>query len=105
MVLVQLFTALQGQLVSDVVLEHIADIGDGFPTDPPGRDNFDVVEPAIAVIAVFLCFLPILIVYYPFLMYTIDASKNGSVPPLSVWSGNLVLALWGAYLLRKVLRY
>ena len=53
----------------------------------------------------FLCFLPILIVYYPFLMYTIDASKNGSAPPISVWTGNLVLALWGAYLLRKVLRY
>lgn len=53
----------------------------------------------------FLCFLPILIVYYPFLIYTIDASKTGSLPPISVWSGNAVLAIWGAYLLRKVLRY
>ena len=52
-----------------------------------------------------LCFLPILIVYYPFLMYTIDASKNGTIPPISVWIGNAVLFLWGAYLLRKVVRY
>jgi lipopolysaccharide export system permease protein len=53
----------------------------------------------------FLCFLPILIVYYPFLIYTIDASKTGSLPPISMWSGNAVLAIWGTYLLRQVLRY
>jgi len=53
----------------------------------------------------FLCFLPILIVYYPFLIYTIDASKTGTLPPASVWLGNAVLALWGTWLLRRVLRY
>lgn len=53
----------------------------------------------------FLCFLPILIVYYPLLMYGIDGSKNGTIPPYSVWAGNLILTVWGAWMLRKVLRY
>ena len=53
----------------------------------------------------FLCFAPILIVYYPAMAYTVDAAKAGRFPPLTVWTGNLILLLWGAYLLRKVLRY
>lgn len=53
----------------------------------------------------FLCFLPILIVYYPLLVYGIDGSKHGTIPPWSVWAGNAMLFLWGSYLLRKVVRY
>jgi len=53
----------------------------------------------------FLCFLPILIVYYPLLVYGIDGSKHGTIPPYSVWAGNLMLFLWGTWLLRKVMRY
>ena len=53
----------------------------------------------------FLCFLPILIVYYPLLMYGIDGSKSGTIPPQAVWTGNLLLVGWGAWLLRKVIRY
>ncbi|MBN2477128.1 MAG: LptF/LptG family permease [Pirellulales bacterium] len=53
----------------------------------------------------FLCFLPILVVYYPLLMYGIDGSKSGTIPPQAVWFGNLLLAGWGAWLLRKVVRY
>lgn len=53
----------------------------------------------------FLCFLPILIVYYPLLIYGIDGAKSGTIPPQAVWSGNVLLILWGAYLLRKVLRH
>ena len=53
----------------------------------------------------FLCFAPILIVYYPLLVYGVDGAKNGAIPPYSVWIGNVLLALWGAYLLRKVIRY
>lgn len=53
----------------------------------------------------FMCFAPILIVYYPMLMVTIDKSKGGAFPPVSVWTGNLVLALAGAYLMRRVIRY
>lgn len=53
----------------------------------------------------FLCFAPILVVYYPALMYTVDASKGGRFPPVAVWAGNVILLVWGAYLLRKVFRY
>jgi lipopolysaccharide export system permease protein len=53
----------------------------------------------------FLCFAPILIVYYPLLAYGINGAKNGTIPPISVWAGNLLLAAWGAWVLRKVLRY
>jgi len=53
----------------------------------------------------FLCFLPILVVYYPLLMYGIDGSKSGTVPPQAVWAGNVLLACWGAWLLRRVIRY
>lgn len=53
----------------------------------------------------FLCFFPILAVYYPVMMYGIDGAKNGTIPPFSVWAGNLILLLWGGYLLRKVIRY
>ncbi len=53
----------------------------------------------------FVCFLPILIVYYPLLMYGINAAKNGTLPPPAVWMGNVVLVLWGLWVFRKVLRY
>jgi lipopolysaccharide export system permease protein len=53
----------------------------------------------------FLCFLPILIVYYPLLIYGVDGAKGGTIPPCSVWLGNVILIAWGVYLLRKVLRY
>lgn len=53
----------------------------------------------------FLCFLPILILYYPLLAYGIDAAKRGQLPPYCVWMGNVALVGWGAWLLRKVVRY
>lgn len=55
--------------------------------------------------AFFLCFAPILIIYYPLLAYGIAGAKGGTIPPASVWAGNAVLALCGVWLLRKVLRY
>ncbi len=53
----------------------------------------------------FLCFLPILVVYYPLLAYGIDGAKNGTIPPWSVWAGNLLLAAWGLRLMKTVVRY
>jgi lipopolysaccharide export system permease protein len=53
----------------------------------------------------FLCFLPILVVYYPLLIYGIDGAKSGSIPPQAVWMGNLLLLLWGLWLLKRVIRY
>jgi lipopolysaccharide export system permease protein len=53
----------------------------------------------------FLCFLPILIIYYPAMIYGADAAKFGKLPTISVWAGNAMLLLWGLWLLRRVLRY
>jgi lipopolysaccharide export system permease protein len=53
----------------------------------------------------FLCFLPILIAFYPLLAYTLDAAKGGTLPAYAVWTGNVLLLVWGLYLIRKVLRY
>jgi len=53
----------------------------------------------------FLCFLPILIVYYPLLAYGIDGAKNGTIPPWAVWAGNALLILWGLWLMGRVTRY
>jgi lipopolysaccharide export system permease protein len=52
----------------------------------------------------FLCFLPILVVYYPVFMLGVDQAKRGSVPPVAVWFGNLLIVLWGWWLLRQVVR-
>jgi lipopolysaccharide export system permease protein len=53
----------------------------------------------------FLCFLPIMVVYYPLFIYGVGGAKNGTIPPYSVWAGNILLLAWGAWLLRKVIRY
>ena len=53
----------------------------------------------------FLCFLPILIVYYPLMIFGADQVKNGYLPTIFVWAGNAGLMLWGLWLLRRVLRY
>jgi lipopolysaccharide export system permease protein len=52
----------------------------------------------------FLCFLPILVVYYPVFMLGVDQAKRGAVPPAAVWFGNLLILLWGWWLLRQVVR-
>jgi lipopolysaccharide export system permease protein len=53
----------------------------------------------------FACFLPILLVYYPMLVGCLDRAKNGVLPPQAVWFGNIVLAAWGVWLLRRVIRF
>jgi lipopolysaccharide export system permease protein len=53
----------------------------------------------------FLCFLPILIVYYPLMIFGADQVKNGNLPTIFVWAGNIMLMLWGVWLLRRVVRY
>lgn len=53
----------------------------------------------------FICFLPILIVYYPFLAFGVDQAKSGSLPPDCVWMGNAILLVWGLWDMRKVIRY
>jgi len=52
-----------------------------------------------------VCFLPILIVYYPLLAYGVERAKSGDLPAYSVWLGNVILAVAGLWILRRVLRY
>jgi lipopolysaccharide export system permease protein len=53
----------------------------------------------------FVCFLPILLVYYPLLAVSVDQAKDGALPPQSVWLGNIFLALAGIWLMRRVNRH
>ncbi len=50
----------------------------------------------------FMCFLPILIAYYPLLMFGISQTKTGHLAPIFVWTGNVVMLFAGWYLLRKM---
>lgn len=52
----------------------------------------------------FMCFLPILVVYYPVFMAGVSQAKSGSVPPVAVWAGNVLVTLWGMWLMRRVIR-
>lgn len=52
-----------------------------------------------------LCFFPILVVYYPLLMFGLDRAKAGEIDPHAVWLANAILAVWGLWLLRRVIRY
>ena len=49
-----------------------------------------------------VCFIPILLAYYPLLMFGVEKSKSGALPPFSVWTGNLVMVGVGIWLIRKV---
>jgi lipopolysaccharide export system permease protein len=52
-----------------------------------------------------ICFLPILIVYYPLLALGLDRAKSGDLPPCAVWIGNVILGVAGYWLLRRMLRH
>ena len=50
----------------------------------------------------FICFFSILVVYYPLLMFGLEGAKSGTLPPSFCWCGNVVLAIVGFVLLKKV---
>jgi lipopolysaccharide export system permease protein len=50
------------------------------------------------------CFLPILIIYYPLLMYGVKLAKAGDLPPFCVWLGNLAFLTAGYWLLKRTIR-
>jgi len=52
-----------------------------------------------------MCFLPTLIIYYPLFIFGLDQAKDGSMPPYSVWIGNLVLIAIGVALMGRVRRH
>jgi lipopolysaccharide export system permease protein len=51
------------------------------------------------------CFLPILLVYFPLLAFAVGRCKDGVMPPYTVWLGNVVLSLAGAWMVRRAIRY
>ncbi|HYO26401.1 MAG TPA: LptF/LptG family permease [Lacipirellulaceae bacterium] len=53
----------------------------------------------------FICFLPILLIYYPMLVGCVDWAKDGVIPPQTVWLGDIVLAIVGIWLMRRVIRF
>ena len=53
----------------------------------------------------FVCFLPILICYYPLLVGAVIYAKDGTLPAPTVWLGNLVLAGVGIWLVRRIVRF
>jgi lipopolysaccharide export system permease protein len=53
----------------------------------------------------FICFAPILLIYYPLLVFSLDRAKSGGVPPASVWLGNVILVACGGWLMRRLVRY
>jgi lipopolysaccharide export system permease protein len=51
------------------------------------------------------CFLPILLIYYPLFALGLDRAKNGIWPAYSVWLGNLILFVFGLWLMRRIYRH
>lgn len=51
-----------------------------------------------------ICFIPILLLYYPLLMYGVGEAKSGHLPPYAVWIGNGVILAIGLLLLRRIER-
>jgi lipopolysaccharide export system permease protein len=54
----------------------------------------------------FLCFVPILLIYYPVVLLTQNLSKNNDLDPsFGMWIANGILLVVGLTILRKVLRH
>lgn len=52
-----------------------------------------------------MCFLPILLLYYPLFIFGLDEAKDGDLPPYAVWLGNVVLVAVGGLLIARVRRH
>lgn len=52
----------------------------------------------------FLCFMPILLLYYPLMEYGVNRAKAGELPQYGVWMGNACCALIAVWLIQRVLR-
>ena len=53
----------------------------------------------------FACFLPILLLFYPLLMFGFEQAKHGTLPPICVWTANAAIGLVGLWFLRQIHRY
>jgi len=53
-----------------------------------------------------ICFLPILLVYYPVMFLMVNLAKTGTVDPTwAVWVPNAILCVTGLTVLRKVVQH
>jgi lipopolysaccharide export system permease protein len=51
------------------------------------------------------CFLPIVVIYYPLMMFGINLGKEGRVDPAyMMWTGNVVLGVAGLFLTWRLAR-
>jgi lipopolysaccharide export system permease protein len=54
----------------------------------------------------FLCFMPILLAYYPIVLLMMNLSKTGSVNPAwASWCGNAILLVASIFVLRKAIKH
>jgi lipopolysaccharide export system permease protein len=53
----------------------------------------------------FACFIPILLLYYPLLMFGLQKAKHGTLPANSVWFANFCIVLVGFWFMRKIHKY
>ncbi len=51
-----------------------------------------------------VCFIPILLIYYPIFGMSLSFAKSGAWPAPSLWLSNITLALIGTWLMRKIVR-
>jgi lipopolysaccharide export system permease protein len=53
----------------------------------------------------FVCFVPILAIYYPLLMLSESLSTSGKLWPVSFWISNTVFIVSGIFLLRRIVQH
>ncbi len=54
----------------------------------------------------FVCFMPILLLYYPLMLGMMNLSKSGTVDPAwAMWISNVLLGIVAAFVLRRVLKH
>ena len=51
-----------------------------------------------------ICFIPILLIYYPIFGLSLEFAKDGTWPAPSLWLANITLALIGTWLMRKIVK-
>ena len=51
-----------------------------------------------------ICFIPILLLYYPLFMVGLDGAKAGTLPPYAAWLGNLACVSIGAWMMFQEFR-
>ncbi len=52
--------------------------------------------------AFFTSFLPIVGIYYTLFTFGLQSAKNGALPPIAIWLGNVALGIIGIFLLKKI---